>query len=391
MDPWKQGGRTDHLMNHDEMNDAPIRLRMRSTVGGHLLPFLAGLLFFFGMNLLPVLIQGQPDSLGNNSDSIHHYLKILRLRGDLGPDWALDLDPRLPTDQRLYLFVSRLSDASGLSLVRTLQIIWVLYSLLYVMGNYLLGVEVARSPWAGAFMAASGWGFALSVGGHWGWDFSPIVPHDLATAFVPWLILIWLRIRTTRGFALYLACLGMLAQLYPVTFIHLAFLTVAAQILVNPRDLKSPLVGLTAFGLAIFPLALAWMGRPSLTNEILPLFQKRYYYLAPGSLAKIIRESKSFPLQLLLGGVAALGLRNTKAPQGWSKIRSLGWASLSAGLIGQWAIHMPLLAPLFISRASRFSYIWILLLQGRVLGLHRNSLLKWLGIPSSGCYYDNTI
>ncbi len=366
----------DHLRKQQNRDRDPFRLK----AGRYLLPFAAGLLFFFGMNLLPVITQGRSDSLGNNTDSIWHYMKILRLRGELAPDTSFDLDVRLPTDARLYRLISDLGALTGFSLIGTLQMIWFAYSLLFVLGCFNLGIEVTGNPWGGAFLMASGWGFALSVGGHWGWDFSPIVPHDLATSFVPWLLIVWLRVKGKWGFALYLGALGMLAQIYPTTFVHLAFLTLGAQLLRDPRNIGTLLVGAGAFALTILPLAITWGGKGPVPREMMPLVLERLPYLAPGSLWRILSEFKIFFIQLVLAGAAGLLLRGTQAPDGWSKIRSLGLVALFAGLLGQATTHVPLLAPLFVSRASRFSYIWILLLQARAMSGPPRPVLKSVGI-----------
>ncbi len=349
-------------------------------LGDHSAPGLLALLFFFGLNLLPVLMQGQRDSLGNNTDSIYHYLKLLRLRGELAPDASFDMDVRLPTDQRLYRLVSSLSTRSNTPLVRTLQIIWFVYSFGFVVGAYLLGFRITNSAWGAAFIAASGWGFALSIGGHWGWDYSPIVPHDLATAFVPWLILIWLRVRSTIGFILYMASLGILAQVYPTCFVHLAALTFGAQLIREPTRPLFLVAGAAGFVVAIAPLALSWEGRGAVTDEMLPLFRERFSYLAPGSVRQALSEYRMFFMQLLLALGASLLLRGAASPGGWPLIRSLGLVSLLAGVAGQFAVYSPRLAPLFVSRASRFSYIWILLLQARAMVQSPRKLLRFLGV-----------
>lgn len=346
----------------------------------HTMPFLLGALLFFGLNLLPVLIQGRTDSLGNNTDSIWHYLKILRLRGELAPHASFDMDVRLPTDERLYTLISAAADTSGLSLIRVLQILWFVYSLFFVLGSYLLGYRLAGNRWGGAFLAASGWGFGLAIGGHWGWDYSPIVPHDLATAFVPWLVLLWLRLRSLLASAGYFALLGIMAQIYPTTFVHLAGLTLVAHFLLNPKDIKTLATGAAVFLVAVLPLTLKWGSKGPIPADLIPLVQERLPYLAPGGPLRIITEFKIFFLQLLLGGIAAFLLRGAEAPQGWSRIRAFGWAALVAGILGQITAHSPLLAPLFVSRASRFSYIWVLLLQARAMVRPAGSRSRWVGI-----------
>jgi hypothetical protein len=346
----------------------------------HIIPFLLGAFLFFGLNLLPALIQGQTDSLGNNTDSIWHYLKILRLRGELAPHASFDMDVRLPTDERLYTLISGITDASGLSLIRVLQILWFAYSLFFVLGSYLLGYRLAGNRWGGAFLAASGWGFGLAIGGHWGWDYSPIVPHDLATAFVPWLVLFWLRLRSALASAGYFALLGIMAQIYPTTFVHLAGLTLVAHLLLNPKDIRTLATGAAVFLVAVLPLALKWGSKGPIPPDLIPLVQERLPYLAPGGPLRIIAEFKIFFPQLLLGGIAALLLRDSETPNGWSRIRALGWAALLAGVLGQITARSPLLASLFVSRASRFSYIWLLLLQARAMVRPPRSGARWLGI-----------
>jgi hypothetical protein len=346
----------------------------------HILPFLIGILLFFGLTLLPVLIQGRTDSLGNNTDSIWHYLKMLRLRGELYPNASFDMDVRLPTDQRLYTSISDVADFSGLSLIHVLQILWFGYSLFFVLGSYLLGFSLTKSPWGGTFLSASGWGFGLAIGGHWGWDFSPIVPHDLATAFVPWLIMLWLRVGSPLTFACYFALLGILAQIYPTTFVHLAGLTLLGQLLLNPKDIKTLAAGAAAFLVTISPLAMAWGGVGSIPDELMALVHERLPYLAPGGPLRIITEFKIFFLQLLLSGIAIFLLRGSEAPHCWKRIRALGWAALAAGLVGQFTAHSPILAPLYVSRASRFSYIWILSLQARAFVRPAGTGRQWVGI-----------
>ena len=72
---------TDHEYSSDVRN--PL-IRMWP----HIVPFLLGAVLFFGLNLLPVMVEGRSDTLGNNTDSIWHYLRVLRLRGELAPHTA---------------------------------------------------------------------------------------------------------------------------------------------------------------------------------------------------------------------------------------------------------------------------------------------------------------
>ncbi|MBN1424627.1 hypothetical protein JXA88_08725 [Candidatus Fermentibacteria bacterium] len=333
----------------------------------HAVPCAAALVLFFGLNLLPMLIMGRSDSLGNNTDSIYHYLKILRLRGELSPDASLDIDIRLPTDERLYRGVSRIADATGCTLVQTLQATWCVYSVVFVAGSYVLGWRVTGLPWGGSFVAASGWGFAMALGGHWGWDFSPVVPHDLAGAFVPWLLLAWRRIRSPAHSALYFAGLGLMAQVYPTTFVHLAMVSLVAQFLLAPRRVMALLAGAAAFGVAIVPLAHTWVGRGPVPREVMPLLQERLSYLSPGSVAGLWAEYKLFLLHAGLSVCAALLISRRPQPPGWSRIRAVGVASIAAGIAGQFTARIAWCAPLFVSRASHYVFPWFFLLQARTL------------------------
>ncbi len=333
----------------------------------HSVPFLVGCAVFFLLNLLPLLVMGRPDSLGNNTDAIYHYLKILRLRGDLAPDTSFDLDLRLPTDERLYRVVSSLAGQGERRLITTLQVIWCAYSLVFVLGSYVLGASVGGSPWAGAFLAASGWGFALALGGHWGWDFSPIVPHDLAAAFVPWLVLAWLRIPTTAGIVGVCAAAGLLSQIYPTTFVHFVGVMLLAQLFAQPRRVVRVVGAGAVFALTVAPLILAWRQRPPFPPQFLPLFRERFSYLAPPSVSCAFREARLLLLQLGLTGGASFLLRGSVPPPRWGHVRAFGVAALMAPLVGWWSVRVPSLAPLFISRASMFVYPWLLLVQARAL------------------------
>ena len=329
------------------------------------MPCAGALFLFFCLDLLPVMVMGRSDSLGNNTDSVYHYLKILRLRGELAPDPSFDLDVRLPTDPRLYGAVSWMTDISGWSLEAVLQTIWTVYSVVFVVGSYALGAWVTGHPWAGAFVGASGWGFGLAIGGHWGWDFSPIVPHDLTAACIPWLLLLWLRAPSTAGLVVTVALAGLLSQIYPTTFVHFAAAVLAAQLVAEPRRVGRVFLAAGAFCVAILPLALAWTARSPMPEAFLPLFRERFSYLAPASLWTTFWEFKVFFLQLALTAGAAWILRGSPAPGPWRYIRALALVSLLAPVVSRWAVTVPRLAPLFISRISMFAYPWILLLQAR--------------------------
>jgi hypothetical protein len=346
----------------------------------HAVPLAIGLTLFFGLNLVPVLVMGRSDSLGNNTDGIYHYLKILRLRGELAPDPSFDLDVRLPTDQRLYGAVNALVEATGWSLVSALQAIWCGYSILFVVGSYALGVRLGGFPWAGAFFAASGWGFALALGGHWGWDYSPIVPHDLAAAFVPWLLLLWVGVPTAAGLIAVVVASGVLSQVYPTTFVHFVAVLLVAQLVAAPRRPKRVLLAAGVFGLVLLPLVLTWTGRGPIPEEFLPLFRQRFSYLAPATLHAGLKESRVILMQLALAAIAAGLLRATMAPPGWRSLRALGWVSLLMPLVGWWTVTVPRLAPLFVSRASMFAYPWILLTQARAMRAPGGRLPRCVGV-----------
>lgn len=335
---------------------------------------------FLGLNLIPVCIQGRTDSLGNNSDSIYHYLKILRYRGELAPNPSFDADVRLPTDQRLYACISWFTDVTGIPLIAVLQALWLFYSLVFVIGAFFLGFRMTGNVWGGAFLSASGWGFALAIGGHWGWDYSPFVPHDLATSLVPWLILIWVRIRSFVYVFLFMALLGALTRIYPTTFVHLAGILLLARMFMEPKKIGVVLAGAIVFGLTVLPLALKWSGRGSIPDDLLPLFRERFSYLAPNNPGRLFSEFKIYFMQICLAVIAWLIVRREIPPRGWRHIRFIAIASVCMAILGQAAVYSTVLAPLFISRASRFSYIWIFLVQARSFTQPKRNVLRIIGV-----------
>jgi hypothetical protein len=344
------------------------------------LALVAGCILFFGLNMIPLCVQGRADSLGNNSDGIYHYLKILRYRNELASNPAFDADVRLPTDQRLYACISWFSEITGIPIIRVLQILWFSYSLVFVFGAFTLAYRITGNVWGGTFFAASGWGFALAIGGHWGWDYSPFVPHDLATALVPWLILIWIRIRSYRHLLLFMVLLGMLTRIYPTTFVHLAGIFLLSRVFMAPKNVGMVVAAAFVFVLTVLPLALQWSGRGSITQDLLPLFRERFSYLAPTNPGRLFSEFKIFFMHLGLALIAWLIVRREVPPRGWKHIRFIAITSMVMALVGQIAVYSTVLAPLFISRASRFSYVWIFLIQARAFTQPKKRALKIIGV-----------
>jgi|GEM_PF-3197786 len=70
-------------------------------------------------------------------------------------------------------------------------------------------------------------------------------------------------------------------------------------------------------------------------------------------------------------GSTAAGLRH---------IRFIAIASMVMALVGQIAVYSTVLAPLIISRASRFSYVWIFLIQARAFTQPKKRALRIIGV-----------
>ena len=297
----------------------------------------------------------------------------------LHPDWFIG-DPLYGTGSSFYIpaFVALQTSVAGLVGNDPLSAIEVLawpLGVLVIVGHYLLFRGIVGSPLAAILGAIAALAVRNALGGeYWGFDGAASVQsRALALGLGLPLVLAFLRWRETRLLALFFLGVGLLANIHPVTALHLFEISMLAHLVLarfRASAWRDAAYGAVAFVLGASPFVVHYlMGRdnvvdPAVFREVRAALDYRFdYLLLPQRLPAIL--SVLFHALLPLG-VFWWVLRRV----GWSgdlrAISVLGCAALVVGVAGIAAIQV--LARLsdrpYVDiqqlRATKFAYLPLL-------------------------------
>ena len=330
----------------------------------------------FVLNHAPYALSENPRSLGVDGDSWFHVAIQMHL-----------MDPRLfagdpevpgfymvsrpPLELTIHRSVVALAGAafSGDLLLANITGFW-LINLLFLAGCLALARRAIGSRSGAVAFAAASAGLSLALAAWWGMPFGAVIPHDLGLAFVPWLLLAYLRwdARPWPGAAVF-AGIGLVANLYPLQPAFLAVALLGATLCAGAQPTIPGLALRAAAFLAgalpaITTAALGTLRRlgspdPNIAATAAQLLERHYGYLLPSSASVFVLRLADSTVWIF--AILALAGALVRGPAVTAEERRLLWfgawvAVLSAFGLAVGAVFPPLLAFLF-HRASALLYI----------------------------------
>jgi hypothetical protein len=301
-------------------------------------------------------------------------LKHLRpdwLQGDLffGPDYYRGYNPAFFSLQAW--IAGRLGD----DLEAALRLLVWPIGALFVVGHYVLFRSLAGSPLAAALGALSALTIRHALGGEY-WGFAgvrDVLPRAIASGLTPLLLLVFLRLRDRSRFALYFLLVGGLANLHPVSGLHLALISAVAHLWLarfGRKAWRDVLAGGGLFTLAVLPFVLRYFpSREAVTDPaLLPVVRAalhvRYdYLLLPIDLATLISVTFHAALPAALFAWALRAFRGSADLRGLAvfAVASLGVGlGLTAAIQGLGSILDRPYLDVHQLRAARFMYASLL-------------------------------
>ncbi len=220
---------------------------------------------------------------------------------------------------------------------------------LFVVGHYVLFRAVSSSPLAAGLATASALTVRNSLGGdYWGFDgLQSVQPRVVGSALVPVLLLAFLRWPRSRWFPLYFALPGALANLHPVTGLHLAEGVGLAFLWLERFGWRAWFRlagGVACFAVGASPFLLAFLfTRDHLTDPaMLSIVRAGQDYRFPYLLFPIGLEtalSVSFHAALLLAVIAWLWWRD-RLTDDLRTLLTVGGAAVIVGIAGTAAVQI---------------------------------------------------
>jgi hypothetical protein len=293
------------------------------------------------------------------------------LQGDLffGPDYYRGYNP---TFFSLQAWIARRLDGDLEAALRLL--VWPV-GMLFVVGHYVLFRSLTGSWLAAALGAVAAMTVRHSLGGEY-WGFAgvrDVLPRAIASGLTPLCLLAFLRLRERRYFAGYFVLVGGVANLHPVSGLHLAMLSGVAHLWLARFSRKAwvdVLGGGVLFTVSVLPFLLRYVPAqehvtdPALRGLVRQALHARYdYLLLPIDLATLISVAfhAALPAGLFVWAMWAF--------RGSADLRALavvGVAALAVGLglaaaiqgMG-WLLDRPYL-DVHQLRATRFAYASLL-------------------------------
>jgi hypothetical protein len=221
------------------------------------------------------------------------------LQGDLffGPDYFRGYNPAF------FSLQAWIAGRLGGDLEAALRaLVWPIGTL-FVVGQYVLFRSLTGSPLAAALGALSALTVRHALGGEY-WGFAgvrDVLPRAVASGLTPLLLLVFLRMRERPFFAGYFLLVGGMANLHPVSGLHLAMISAVAHLWLARfgwRAWRDVVAGAGLFTVAVLPFVLRYFpAREALTDPaLLPVVRAalhaRYdYLLLPIDLATLISVS----------------------------------------------------------------------------------------------------
>ncbi|HEY7654412.1 MAG TPA: hypothetical protein VIG07_16475 [Methylomirabilota bacterium] len=315
------------------------------------------------------------------------------LQGDLffGPDYFRGYNPAF------FSLQARIAGALGGDPEAALRLLVWPVGMLFFVGHYVLFRSLTGSWMAAALGAVSAMTVRHALGGeYWGFGgLRDVLPRAVASGLTPLFVLAFLRLRERRLFAVYFLLLGGMANLHPVSGLHLAMICGVAHLWLERfrgKAWRDVLGGAALFTLAVLPFVLRYFpARENVTDPaLLPIVRQalhvRYdYLLYPLDVRSLL--SVAFHAALP-AGLFAWGAWVFRGRADVRVLTVLGVASLGVGLVGTAAIQTigSILDRPYLDvhqlRATRFMYAS--LLAGFPLAFlwlsRRRTRAAWVGL-----------
>jgi hypothetical protein len=293
------------------------------------------------------------------------------LQGDLffGADYFRAYNPLFFSMQAR---VARLAETDPAGALRVL--VWPV-GVLFLIGHYVFFRGLTGSRLAGALGAVAATTVRHALGGEY-WGFGgvrDVLPRTVASALTPVLLLLFLRLRDHRFFVVYFLLIGAVANLHPVSGLHLAMICGVAHLWLGGFGRKAwleVLGGAALFTVAVLPFVLRYLPAqenvtdPALLPRVREALHARYdYLLYPLDARALISVAFHAFLPAALFGWTMRAYRTTPDVR---PLTVLLVASLGVGLVGAAMIQAvgtfldrPYL-DVHQLRATRFMYLSLL-------------------------------
>ena len=336
------------------------------------LVFLIILIAFF-INIFPCILKGKPFSMGFGSDQGTHTANVLLISKPhlMERDFAIREFSQMPrSHKRIYNFLALIINATGKDTIQVAFLFSVFCYFIFLIGCYFLFYYLTKSKIYGLLFALLSFSRLYTLGTFsWGIPYGLLLPKAVALSLVPWLFIAFFHFHKNRYSFLLYGVLGLLTNLYPIQFIHLAIIFGIIEVLESRsiRTLKKLLLGVLFFIVGSIPQIYTywhWYSGNLLgyTDQFTQSIRAmRFSYYVPKPLGVFFDNNKFFWTLYILGTFCFFMKRKFFGLN--SKERQLGFLLLVSVILSLFGIFVLQRSQKFWSfmfaRFSALSYIAI--------------------------------